>query len=447
MIEVSRGIQKTVESAASETRPGQYFVSNYPPFAEWNERYIPAFLQKLSHKSISHAQLGLYFHIPFCRKRCNFCYFKVYADKDQGEIDTYLNSLIQELKLYADKDCIRNRPVDFIYFGGGTPSYLSVKQLTTLREQADHILPWQEAREISFEAEPGTLNREKLECIKQIGVTRLSLGIESFSDHVLQVNNRSHQLNHILNSYEIARNISFDQINIDLIAGLQEETEDSWQKSVQKTLELSPDSVTIYQLEVPYNTILYKQIKDSNQQPALHSWDTKSNWASHAFEALAQAGYTRTSAYTAVKNPKANQFRYRDAVWHGADLLAVGVASFGHLGGSLYQNEKDFGRYINTVGTGALPVHRCYELTKEEALTRELILQLKLGRVNIDVFEKKFEMQIDMIYQAQLDALKKLNFIQTQDRAIVVKKEALLKIDAWLNMFYLPQHLSPQDDR
>ena len=436
MIEVSPGIQESVETVTSETKPGHYFVSNYPPFAEWNEYYIPEFLKKLSRKSHIDARLGLYFHIPFCRKRCNFCYFKVYADKDQGEINAYLNSLIQELKIYADTDYARSRPVDFIYFGGGTPSYLSVEQLTTLREQADLILPWHEAREISFEAEPGTLNREKLECIKQIGVTRLSLGVESFSDHVLQANNRSHQLTHILKSYEIARKISFDQINIDLIAGLQEETEASWDKSIRKTLELSPDSVTIYQLEVPYNTILYRQIRDSNQQPVLHSWDTKSSWASHAFEALAQAGYTRTSAYTAVKNPNANQFRYRDALWHGADLLAVGVASFGHLGGSLYQNE-----------TGALPVHRCYELSKEEALTRELILQLKLGRVSIDAFAEKFEMRIDMIYQAQLEALKKLDFIRTEDRVIVVKKEALLKIDAWLDMFYLPKHLCPQDDR
>ena len=447
MIDVSPGIQESMETATSETKPGQYFVSNYPPFAEWNEDYIPTFLQKLNRKSLIDATLGLYFHIPFCRKRCNFCYFKVYADKDQGEINAYLKSLIQELKIYADTNYVRSRPVDFIYFGGGTPSYLSVEQLSTLREQADLILPWHEAREVSFEAEPGTLNREKLDCIKQIGVTRLSLGVESFSDHVLQANNRSHQLTHILNSYEIARKISFDQINIDLIAGLQEETKASWDKSIRKTLELSPDSVTIYQLEVPYNTILYKHIRDSNQQSILHSWDTKSSWASHAFEALTQAGYTRTSAYTAVKNPDTNPFRYRDALWHGADLLAVGVASFGHLGGSLYQNEKDFSRYINTLETGALPLHRCYELSREEALTRELILQLKLGQVSIDAFAEKFEMQIDIVYQAQLEALKQLGYIQAEDKVIVVKKEALLKIDAWLEMFYLPQHLSPQNNR
>lgn len=291
------------------------------------------------------------------------------------------------------------------------------------------------------------MNREKLECIKQIGVTRLSLGVESFSDHVLQANNRSHQLTHILNSYEIARKVSFNQINIDLIAGLQEETESSWAESIQKTLELSPDSVTIYQLEVPYNTLLYKQIRDGNQQPVLHSWDTKSSWARHAFELLTQEGYARTSAYTAVKNPSANQFRYRDALWHGSDLLAVGIASFGHLGGSLYQNEKDFDRYINTLQTGALPVHRSYELSQEEALVRELILQLKLGRVSIDAFAEKFDIQIDMIFQTQLETLRKQNSIRIEDGFIEVDKEALLKIDAWLDMFYLPQHLGSQDGR
>ena len=97
--------------------------------------------------------------------------------------------------------------------------------------------------------------------------------------------------------------------------------------------------------------------------------------------------------------------------------------------------------------TGALPLHRCYELSREEALTRELILQLKLGQVSIDAFAEKFEMQIDIVYQAQLEALKQLGYIQAEDKVIVVKKEALLKIDAWLEMFYLPQHLSPQNNR
>lgn len=442
MTEASPGSRQSVESLASETKPGQYFVSNYPPFSEWSEQCIPEFLQKLNHHSIADRPLGLYFHIPFCRKRCNFCYFKVYADKDQGDIDAYLGSMINELEIYANTAYVNYRPVDFIYFGGGTPSYLSVEQLAALREKADLILPWHEAKEISFEAEPGTLNRDKLECIKQLGVTRLSLGVESFSDDVLQANNRSHQLKHILNSYEIARMISFDQINIDLIAGLQEENEASWDHSIQKALELSPDSITIYQLEVPYNTLLYKQIRDSERQPVLHSWDTKFSWARYAFQVLEQAGYVRTSAYTAVKDPSTNQFRYRDALWHGSDLLAVGVASFGHLGGSLYQNEKDFGRYIDTLKTDDLPVHRCYELSQEEALIRELILQLKLGRVSIDAFARKFDIQIDILYQTQLEALRKQNIIRTEDNVIVVEKEALLKIDAWLDTFYLPQHLS-----
>jgi oxygen-independent coproporphyrinogen-3 oxidase len=447
MVEVSGPI-KEAHTMSAKTEPGNYFVSNYPPFDQWRTETTPDYLKKLKVPSRIDAPLGLYFHIPFCRKRCNFCYFKVYTDKDNSEINQYIEALVHELKLYAKKPKLQSRSLDFVYFGGGTPSYLSVEQLETLSEQTQQIISWGSAKEISFEAEPGTLNYQKLAAIKKLGTTRLSLGVESFSDHILTANNRSHENKHILSSYEKARELDFAQINIDLIAGLQEETDASWNKSIQKTVELAPDSVTIYQLEIPLNTILYKQIQTSQTQAIpLHSWDTKAEWVKRAFAMLEEAGYTQTSAYTAVKQPDSHQFLYRNALWHGADLLALGVASFGHIAGSLYQNEKEFSHYINTIKAGMLPVHRSYELTHDEAMVRELILQLKLGRVSFEYFKAKFGVDVNALFKVQLEALEQQRFIRIDNQGIVVESTGLLKVDDWLKRFYLPQHKPKQTEK
>ena len=121
------------------------------------------------------------------------------------------------------------------------------------------ILPWDEAEEVAFECEPGTLTDQKLKAIHDIGVTRLSLGVENFDDHILEINGRAHRSKEIERAYGYARDLGFQQINIDLIAGMLEETESNWQRCVEKALELSPECITIYQMEVPYNTTIYKR--------------------------------------------------------------------------------------------------------------------------------------------------------------------------------------------
>ena len=211
---------------------------------------------------------------------------------------------MQELELYAEKPFIGGRKPKFIYFGGGTPSYISSKQLTQLVDGMKRLLPWDEAEEVAFECEPGTLTEGKLKAIKEIGVTRLSLGIENFDEHILEINGRAHGAKEIDRAYDFARSIGFPQINIDLIAGMVDETEENWRECVRKTIELLPDSVTIYQMEVPYNTDIFQEMKVLGQTVApVADWETKRAWVDYAFAELEKAGYTITSAYTAVKDP------------------------------------------------------------------------------------------------------------------------------------------------
>src|SRR5437870_6483857 len=117
-----------------QTTVGNYFVSNYPPFSFWKPEYFAQFLAALDRPPRTSTPLGIYVHIPFCRKRCHFCYFKVYTDKDSAAIRSYLDAVLQEFSLYAGKSFVGGRKPDFIYFGGGTPSYLSVAQLQHLTD-------------------------------------------------------------------------------------------------------------------------------------------------------------------------------------------------------------------------------------------------------------------------------------------------------------------------
>src|SRR6266540_1305818 len=224
-----------------QTTVGNYFVSNYPPFSFWKPEFVPEVIAAMdSPRSPSNQQpatpLGLYVHIPFCRKRCHFCYFKVYTDKDASQIKAYIDAVLQELSLYASRAFIGGRKPNFIYFGGGTPSYLSVDQLRHLTNGMKALLPWNEAEEVTFECEPGTLTDHKLKAIRELGVTRLSLGVENFDDHILEINGRAHHSKEIARAYNYARPVGFPQINIDLIAGMVEETEANWKVCVGKAI-------------------------------------------------------------------------------------------------------------------------------------------------------------------------------------------------------------------
>lgn len=424
---------------AQKTQVGNYFVSNYPPFSFW-KKGEEDFEKAIARPPDSQTPLGLYLHIPFCRKRCHFCYFRVYTDKNAEAINGYLKAASRELSLYGRHSFIGDRSLDFIYFGGGTPSYLSVNQLKRLSEDLQKTISWNAAREVTFECEPGTLSPHKLAAIYELGVTRLSLGIENFDDHILEINGRAHRSREIERAYDCARGLGFPQINIDLIAGMVEETEANWQRCIEKTLAMSPESVTIYQMEVPYNTTLYKEMRQAGKPAPVADWQTKRRWVREAFEALEAAGYTIGSAYTAIKDKSKTQFLYRDQLWAGADLLALGVASFGHIGGVHYQNHHDFDPYISDILKNRFPVYRALVPTNEERLIREFILQLKLGKLHCDYFNKKFDTNVLRRFAKPLERIRSWGFLSIEGDCIRLNREGLLRVDRLLHEFFLPEH-------
>lgn len=424
-----------------ETKAGNYFVSNYPPFSFWKPEQKDAALATLEQPARTDIPLGVYLHIPFCRKRCHFCYFRVYTDKDSTAIKGYLDSAVRELELYAQKPYIAGRKASFVYFGGGTPSYIASDQLQSLTDRMKKTISWEGAEEVTFEAEPGTLTEHKLKVIRDIGVTRLSLGVEHFDDHVLSINGRAHLSKEIWRAYDFARKLDFPQINIDLIAGMLEETEERWHDAVTKALALEPDSVTIYQMEIPFNTTIYKEMKESGKLVApVADWETKRRWVSEAFDRFVAAGYTVASAYTVVKNKAKTKFVYRDRLWAGADLLGLGVASFGHIGGTHVQNLDRFEEYLAAMNEGRLPLNRALTPSHRERFIRELILQFKLGSVSIEYFKQKFGGDITVEFAEPMQRLKDWGYLSVDGDRVKINRDGLLQVDRLIHEFFLPEH-------
>jgi oxygen-independent coproporphyrinogen-3 oxidase len=423
-----------------ETKAGNYFVSNYPPYSFWKQEAVPEVHDVISRKPAPGTPLGIYTHIPFCRKRCHFCYFRVYTDKNAAEIQRYVDAVIAEIRMYADKPFIDGRKPKFVYFGGGTPSYLSTQALTHLATSMQEMLPWDEAEEVTFECEPGTLTEHKINVIREIGVTRLSLGVEHFQEHILKLNGRAHGAKEIDRAYGFARAAGFPQINIDLIAGMMGDTDADWDYAIERTIELAPDSVTIYQMEIPYNTTIFAEMQAAGNDVApVATWAKKREWVERAFARLAENGYTVTSAYTAVKNPS-TKFLYRDHLWQGADLLGTGVASFSHVGGTHFQNQHNIDPYIERVQSGNLPVFRALTPSSEEKLIREAVLQFKLGSLDLKYFRDKFGVDLREHFPAALDYIRSTGNLTEDDDFLRLNIEGLLQVDRYVHEFFLPQH-------
>ena len=334
-----------------------------------------------------------------------------------------------------------DRPFRFVYFGGGTPSYLSSKQLIGLVDRLRANVSWDDAEEVTFECEPGTLSETKVHTLKDLGITRLSLGIENFSDEVLKENGRAHLSPEVYKSWDWIQAADFHNVNIDLISGMVGETWENWKDCIQKTIQLSPDSVTIYQMELPYNTVYSKDILGNEIEVPVAGWPLKREWLNYAYDELIAAGYSVSSAYTMVKDKSKVNFSYRDNLWRGSDLLATGIASFGHISGVHYQNAPEWDGYVKSLSEeGRLPITRGLTPTPKQALIREMILQLKRGFLEANYFQEKYSVGIIEEWREQWDRYVEDEMLTINGDRIELTRKGLLHVDALLPVFFEADH-------
>lgn len=432
----------TTADVSTTTEVGSYFISNYPPFSLWKPEHVPELLEAFQKPAseTGPTPLGLYIHIPFCRKRCKFCYFRVYTNQNAKAIEDYVQALIREIEVISHEPAVEGRRLEFVYFGGGTPSYLSSKQLRSLRERMSEHVTWDDAKEVTFECEPGTLSLEKVQTLRDIGITRISLGVESFNDRILEENGRAHLSPEVLRAYDWIQEVGFPQVNIDLIAGMVGETDENWHTGIEKAISMKPDNITIYQMELPFNTVYSKEIKEQGLESPVADWPTKRRWVSEAMDRLQEAGYHVSSGNEMVRNPETDHFIYRDNVWRGCDLLATGVSSFGHFQGVHYQNLDRIEDYIETVNRGELPVNRALKPTSHQLLIRELVLLMKEGRISRQWFRDRYGVDILEEFGKAFANQQSAGYLTIEGDQVILTRKGLLQVDSLLPEYFEEEH-------
>jgi oxygen-independent coproporphyrinogen-3 oxidase len=264
--------------------------------------------------------------------------------------------------------------------------------------------------------------------------------VENFSDSILEENGRAHLSGEVYRAYDWIRQANFPQVNIDLIAGMVGESWHNWRDCIKRTLELAPDSVTIYQMELPFNTVYSMSVRQDDAPIAVADWATKRAWVDYAFGELEAAGYSVSSAYTMVRDGEHGKFLYRDSLWHGADMIGTGVASFSHVSNVHYQNCDQWDDYLTRLRDGQLPIARALVLTEHQRLIRELILQLKLGQIDTGYFRNKFGVNVSEEFRDAFGKWESEQMMTKTTHHVRLTRNGLLQVDRLLPEFFEPQH-------
>ena len=436
--------QRTSSSAprdVSEPLEGNLFVSAYPPFSCWRAP-IDSEVDRIMAKPARHradVPLGIYVHLPFCLERCEYCYYRSFANPRTERVDHYLGSLADEFQWYGDRPALAGRPVRYAYFGGGTPSILSAAQLERLFRSVQRSFSWSDVEEVTFECSPRTVSPDRMRVLYDAGVTRVSMGVQQMNDDVLRKSGRVHLVHDVRRAYAEIRRFPFEVVNIDLIVGLVGETDRTFYNSLHDVIDLNPESITIYQLEIPPNTPLFRLLREQRvDAPA--TWRVKRRRLATGFEILQSSGYEIRSCYAAVRDPRRHAFRYQELQYRGADLVGLGISSFSYVDGAHYQNVSSLREYTSRVTDGLLPCHRGYVLTRDEQAIREFILQLKLGSVSVPYFREKYDFDVLRRLAAPLDLLIDDGLLRVDDRQVRLTRQGRLRVDRIVGEFYLPQH-------
>ncbi|MGH7145677.1 MAG: coproporphyrinogen-III oxidase family protein [Planctomycetota bacterium] len=436
--------------AEEATEVGDYFVAAYPPFSVWQSEHAATFEAALKlDPSLAASPWGLapterpfslYLHLPFCRQRCYYCYFRVHPAARSVTVDEYIDAALVEAALYREHPALRGRPLRHVYLGGGTPTYLTVKQLERLIAGLRDLWSWRTVGEVTVEADPGTVSLEKLQLLRELGVNRLSLGFQTLTPGLGFRIGRLAGRNDCIQAYWLARTAGFENINIDMLAGLQGEILESWVWSVGQVADLEPESITMCQLQLTHNSKYFAQKRAGRALP-LPSWTAKREWVGAAFENLEKRGWKVADGYTAVRRPEAATAAYTEQVlWRGEDLLGLGESAFGMLAGFNYQNSDTLETYLAPLRRQQLPIRRAYRLSDDERLRRELLLSLKSGRVDLGRLRIRYKVDVRETFKPEFDGLVAEGLAELRPEWVMLTRAGLLQVDALLPRFYRKEH-------
>lgn len=367
----------------------------------------------------------MYIHFPFCQKRCGYCDFFTRAGM-QSSIPAYVDSLVKEIE-QVGTSAKESLPVHTVFFGGGTPSLLSPAQAGKILASVSKNFALLPGAEISLEANPGTVNLEKLQGYQAAGINRISFGVQSFHDAELKFLERIHSSREAVDAFEMARSAGFTNINLDLIFGLPGQTVDSWADSLEQAVKLDPEHLSLYALTIEEGTPLHRQVEAGKVIPL--DDDISADMYQLAEEMLTSGGYSHyeVSNWAAEREGKDQACIHNLQYWLNLPYLGIGAGAHGCAAGYRYNNAADIACYIQAMAGEPrmqFPFSNAIEssqvIDKRTEMNETMMLGLRLleqGVGDVD-FARRFGAGISDVYPKQINRLTNQGLLEWKDGSL-----------------------------
>lgn len=348
--------------------------------------------------------LELYIHIPFCVKKCAYCDF-LSGPADEETMEYYVRALIREIEsIESMKEMYR---VVTVFVGGGTPSVLGGEQIERIFAALREKFAMESVREVTIEANPGTVTREKLKAYRSAGINRISFGLQSANNGELKQLGRIHTYEEFLESYMLAREEGFDNINIDLISAIPNQTVESWKSTVDRILKLQPEHISAYSLIVEEGTPFEKMYgEDGNRKEELPSEEEERLIYQKTKKWLQEAGYERYEISNYAK--KGYACRHNLGYWERKEYLGLGLGAYSLIGNVRFQNTEEMKTYLKYSDDVRKRKQNEEVLTKEEELEEIIFLGLRKK----DGISKK---EVDFFCGEQIEKMICQGFLEEKD--------------------------------
>ena len=340
------------------------------------------------------ADLGLYIHIPFCHKKCDYCDF-LSAPADQNTKEKYVKALIAEILSY--KDMAQEYLVRTIFIGGGTPSSIEGKHITDIMDAIKEVFVIsgsgiKDAVEITIEVNPGTVSREKLKLYIEAGINRLSFGLQSTDNKELRLLGRIHTYEEFLTNYQLAREVGFQNISIDLMSGLPGQTLEDWFGTLDKVVSLNPEHISAYSLILEEGTPFYERYQEEDQDENLDREiysKTKTYLSQHGYHRYEISNYARADY----------ESRHNSSYWRRTEYLGIGLGASSLLHNVRFHNEENLAKYMR-LSSDYHNIRRSVEqLSVKEQMEEFMFLGLRMSvGIRKEEFRKQFGKEIDTVY-------------------------------------------------
>ncbi|KKY02105.1 MULTISPECIES: radical SAM family heme chaperone HemW [Paraclostridium] len=356
--------------------------------------------------------LGLYIHVPFCAQKCYYCDFNSYKINSNQKKE-YLINIEREMKFYKGE--FKDKCFDTVFFGGGTPSILTVDELKELVNNINENFNIKKDAEITIECNPGTINREKLEAMKKMGINRLSIGLQATQNYHLKSIGRIHTYEEFEKNYYDALDIGFKNINIDLMYALPNQKTQEWKDTLDKIIKLNPSHISAYSLILEEGTKLYDMYQ--NKEFELLDEDTDINMYNYTIDTLKRHGYNQYEISNYSK--EGLECKHNIIYWKCDNYLGLGPGASGFIGDTRYSNIEDICEYNKCIMQNIRPVSEEIELTKKDKIEEFIFMGLRMNEgINIDVFKERFDTDFYDIYQEVMDKLIKIELVRFDGKNI-----------------------------